>query len=91
MSRDAFTSEDIRFTYNAPYLYANVLKWPENGKVTIQSLKDKSPHFLGHIDGIAILGFDNEVSFSRDESGLHVSVAGAIDTEYPVCLKIRID
>jgi alpha-L-fucosidase len=91
VKRDPFTSEDIRFTYTAPFLYANVLSWPKDGKVTIKSLKDKSKHFLGHIEKISILGYDNDVSFSRDEDGLHVEVAGTIETEYPVCFKIAID
>jgi len=91
VNRDPFTSEDIRFTYKAPYLYANVLKWPDNGEITVKSLKNNGKHFLGHIDAIDLLGFENRLSFTRDDDGLHVNVEGKIDTEYPVCLKITID
>ena len=91
VNRAAYTSGDIRFTYNTPYLYASVLSWPGTGKVTIKSLKDGSKHFLGHIEAIQVLGYDHEVSFNRDDRGLQVKVDGTIDTEYPVVLKIQID
>ena len=91
LKRDRFTSDDIRFTYKAPNLYANVLSWPDNGKVTIAALGNPGEHFLGHIERISILGFDNSVMFSRDREGLHIEVAGELVTKYPVCLKILID
>ena len=91
VNRDPFTHEDIRFTYNAPYLYANVLRWPAEGKITITSLKDQGQFFLGHIESVEVLGSEHGVSFTRDGTGLHLQVAGSIETEYPVCLKIKID
>ena len=30
------TSRDIRYTYKAPYLYAIVMRWPEDGRVRLQ-------------------------------------------------------
>lgn len=91
VDREAFTSEDIRFTYKAPYLYANVLSWPENNQVTIQSLKTGSSYFHGHIEDIQLLGFENDLSFKREDYGLKVSVLDKLVSEYPVCLKIKID
>ena len=90
-NRKPFTKNDIRFTYRAPYLYANVLSWPKDGRVTIESLKKSSDFFHGHVENISLLGFDNEVSYSRDDEGLQIEVTGTVDTEYPVCLKIKID
>lgn len=89
VKRDAFTSKDIRFTYRPPFLYASVLKWPTDGKVTIESLKQGGKHFLGHIDQIDMLGDDQHVTWRQDEDGLHVE--GTRDTPYPVCLRVRID
>ena len=91
VNRVKFTSKDIRFTYKAPYLYANVLSWPESGSVTIASLKANGTHFLGHVQSVEVLGFDAEASFTRDEEGLHVQVHGTVETDCPVCLKVMID
>jgi alpha-L-fucosidase len=91
IKRAKFTSEDIRFTYKAPYLYANILKWPKDNRVTIKTLKEYGRYFLGHIESVELLGFDNDVEFTRDGEGLHVTVKGKVETDYPVCLKINID
>ncbi|WP_254450624.1 alpha-L-fucosidase [Cohnella herbarum] len=91
VNRAAFTSEDIRFTYRAPYLYANVLSWPENNEVLIRALKAASKQFEGHIEKVELLGFAHPVSFERNEDGLKVKADGKIDTKYPVCLKITLD
>ena len=89
--RKAFQSEDIRFTYKAPYIYANVLSWPESNEVKILSLKKESKHFSGHIKDIEILGFDNELDFEQTDECLKIVLKGGIDTKYPVCFKIIID
>ena len=91
VNRANYTSEDIRFTYKAPYVYAHVLSWPENGKVFIKSLRTYSKFFLGHIEAIEVLGYDYPVEFERNEKSLVVQVHGKMDTRYPVCLKITID
>lgn len=91
VNRVAFKSEDIRFTYKAPYIYANVLSWPENNKVVIQSLKKGSKYFKGHIESIELLGFNNTLSFKREEEGLKVTVNEKLESQYPVCLKIKTD
>ncbi len=87
--RSAFTSRDIRFTYKAPYVYANVLKAPENGTVRIQSLGQRT--FNGDILAVELIGFPNSVSFERDAEQLTVHIEGEIHTDYPICLKITID
>ncbi len=100
VNRGAYTSEDIRFTYKAPHVYAHVMKWPESGRVTVRSLGICRSHvpgknikpFKGHIADVALLGYeDRPLSFSRDEEGLHIRVEGAISTPYPLCLKVTID
>lgn len=91
VNRTAFTSEDIRFTYKAPYIYANVLSWPSSNEVVIQSLKKDSKLFEGHIDRIELLGFNHSLTFNRTEEGLIVKVDGKIESLYPVCFKIKID
>ncbi len=89
-----FTSADIRFTVKGGYLYAFVLKYPEDGKVTITELREadasKLPVFHGIIKNVTVLGSDAKVAVSRDEEGLHLD-AGHIDTRYPVAFKIEMD
>ena len=91
VNRAKFTSEDIRFTYKAPYLYATVLSWPADGRIRITSLKNRSKYFLGHVERVEVLGFDKRVSFARTDDALEVTVDGNVSTAYPVCLKILTD
>ncbi len=87
--RTGFTSEDIRFTYKAPYIYANVLVWPKDGRVSIHSLGWKT--FNGAVTGVELLGYDNPLTFEHSDDFLTIKAEGKIDTDYPVCLKIKID
>ncbi len=90
-NRLEYTSQDIRFTYNPPYIYANIMSWPKDGKVKIKALADRSEYFLGDILSIDVLGFDAQVEFSRHTESLDIRVKGDIQTTYPVCLKIQIN
>ena len=62
VKRKGYTTEDIRYTYKAPYIYAHALKWPEDGKVTLKRMADKGKWFEGIIGDIRPLAFDNPVS-----------------------------
>lgn len=90
----SFTSEDIRFTVNGENLYATIMKYPEDGKVTIKALgkhdASKKPLFHGLIKELEVLGFDEIPKWNRDESGLHISTE-MVKSEYPVVFKIKID
>ncbi len=88
VAREAYTTKDIRYTYKAPYIYANVLKWPKNNAVTLKSLAEGCKHFKGLIEDIHLLGYDHKVTYTRDEEGLKLSVEGEIVTTYPVTFKI---
>jgi alpha-L-fucosidase len=94
-SDTVFTSKDVRFTFKAPWLYAFVLRWPEDGAVCIESLRRLSGNaeigFRGHIESVEVLGYPNPVRFRQDSEGLFVNVEGSIESSFPVCLKIRID
>ena len=90
-----FTSRDIRFTVKGSYLYATVLKWPESGKVYINSLGDKNasklPLFHGIIKDVSVLGFDDaQIDWRRTSDALEIMTKG-VTSEYPVVFKIKID
>jgi alpha-L-fucosidase len=89
----AYSREDIRFTTKGGSLYASVLKWPEDGKVTIKTLAKSDdtnlPVFQGIIKDISILGHDTP-TWHRDEHGLHITGA-AVKQTMPVVIKIKVD
>ena len=88
-----FTSQDIRFTMRDDFLYAIVLSWPTDGKVTIRSLANadasRLPVYNGIPGEISILGYEGVIETARDENGLHVCADG-IKTEMPVVIRIRM-
>ena len=89
-----YTSQDIRFTIKGDYLYATVMKYPDDGNVTITRLSEsdasKLPLFHGIIKDVSVLGFDEKPVFTRDETGLHISTK-TVKSEYPVVFKIKLD
>ena len=95
VDRSSFTSEDFRFTYKNGVLYAFVMKYPQNGKILIPSLKKTEGIIRGggdfDIKSVRILGYPNKINFSRETSGLSIIVDGEISTEYPVGFAIQLD
>jgi alpha-L-fucosidase len=85
-----FTSGDIRFTQNGASLYAIVLKYPEDGKVRIRTLAERSPDFFSLIKDIEVLGFAEKPVFTRDREALVIETKG-VKSENPVVFKIKID
>jgi len=89
-----FTSEDIRFTVKGSHLYATVLKYPQDGIITIKSLAARDaaskPHFHGIIRDVKALGFSEEIRWKRSPLGLEICTE-TIHSKYPVVFKIRID
>jgi alpha-L-fucosidase len=85
-----FTAEDIRFTQSKDgrTLYAIVLEIPADGRVTVKSLASGSPHWAGAIGSVQLVG-GGGLAFSRDASGLHVVVPGAMTGRIAIALRIR--
>jgi alpha-L-fucosidase len=77
--KSPYTSKDIRFTTKGPALYAIVLAWPENGKVTIPSLASRE------IKSVSLLGSNEPVG--RD--GLTFEFPSLERHDGPVVLKIQ--
>ena len=69
----AATSQEVRFTQTDKYLYATVLAWPEDGKMTIKSLGSGSGLFKGKIKKVELLGYGS-LNFSRTTDGLTVTM-----------------
>ena len=67
-----FTARDIRFTTRGDVLHALVLGWPDDGRVTIESLAAGSPRAPGRIERVALLGGPARLEHRRDARGLTV-------------------
>jgi alpha-L-fucosidase len=83
----AYTAEDVRFMKKGDIVYAFVMGWPENGKATIKTLAKGSEHFPKDIAKVELLG-SGQVAFTRDESGLVVTMSQEKPNDYAYALKI---
>ena len=79
-----FTANDIRFTTKNKVLYAILLGWPENEKISIKSLAGK-----GKIDDVILLGNNEKPKFEQNVSGLHVTFPSQGAAKNAFVLKIQ--
>ncbi len=87
--RQVFTPQDIRFTTKGNALYAVVLGWPEDGQVVIRALGANLPLYQGAIKQISLLGSGDAMQWSRDASGLSVTLPARKPCEHAFVLKIE--
>jgi len=87
--RPPFTSADVRFTTRDGALYAVVLAWPDDGRVTVRSLARSSPHLHGEVRSVELLGAAAPLKWNRDEAGLHVELPAARPSDYALVLRVR--
>jgi alpha-L-fucosidase len=88
--RQAFTSEDVRFTTGDGRVFAVVLAWPANGRLTIRSLATGSVHLAREVQRVELLGSKETLQWSRDASGLHVALPGKAPTPFALALRISL-
>ena len=71
-------AQDTRFTASkdGKTLYAIVLGWPADSKVTLKSLASGSALFPDNIASVTLLGTAEKPGMTRDAEGLHVSLPG---------------
>jgi alpha-L-fucosidase len=86
----AYNSEDIRFTTRENYLYAIVLDWPQDGKISIESLGEDQEISTKGIRSVSLLGASGQVEWSRDGDGLHVAFPSEKPCEHAYALKIEL-
>lgn len=89
-----FTEQDYRFTVNHGNIYAIALAGTKSGEFCISSLADSCnqnlPEFHGIIRIISVLGYENPITWSKDEKGLHIHEDGLVSS-FPVVIKVEID
>ncbi len=83
----AYKPQDFRFTTKGDALYAIELAWPEDGKVTIQSLR---AGIVGsrRIKAVTLLGSSAKVSFTQGNDGLHLQVPTQAPGKYAYVYRI---
>jgi hypothetical protein len=62
---------------------------PEGNQAHIRTLASKWLHDFG-IESVRLLGGEEEVSFVRDNDGLHISLPKTFAANNPVCFKIQL-
>ncbi|MFO0890339.1 MAG: alpha-L-fucosidase [Isosphaeraceae bacterium] len=87
-----YTARDIRFTASrsGDTLYAFVMGWPSEGKVTIRSL-GKYPGVTAAIRSVELLGHRGPIRVAHEADGLVVTLPDRKPCDHAVALKIRGD
>ena len=83
-----FTAEDLRFTTKNGVLYISGLKWPEGNRVTVKTLAKGHKHFPERVGSIELLGSEENITWTRDEKGLHVDLPKDRPSEFAYVLKV---
>ncbi|HEY0862641.1 MAG TPA: alpha-L-fucosidase [Lacunisphaera sp.] len=89
----SYTPQDMRFTVqkqaDGTYtLYATLFAWPQDNKVTITSLATGAPGLAGDITAVSLLGSTQAVKFTRDATGLHVTLPPWRPSDFASVLRI---
>ncbi len=85
-----FTARDVRFTQSkdGATLYAIVLGWPEDRKISIRSLASRSGPSPNNIKEVVLLGYDGKLTWRQTAEGLLISLPEKRVSEYTAALKI---
>jgi alpha-L-fucosidase len=83
-----YTAEDIRFTTKGDTLYAIALAWPANGKLTVRTLAKGNAALPREVARVELLGVTGPLQFTRDTSGLTVTVPEQKPNDYAYAFKI---
>ena len=84
----AYTADDFRFTYKNGCVYAFWLR-PNGSKVTIRTFAAHGIHDFG-IEKVELLGYDGNLTYTRDDQGLHIQLPKDMDAECPIGLRITL-
>jgi len=82
------SAADIRFTTKGDTLYAIALGTPGDGRIAIRSLAANSPLYRGEIGSIQQLGVGGRLPFTRNASGVTVTIARPPAGNLAVALKV---
>ncbi len=78
------------FTTKKSVLYATVMRWPDNGKMSICALaEDRSP-WIASVNKVSLLGDKREVKWVRTAQGMQIELPGERPADFlGMCLKLE--
>ncbi len=84
-----FSSKDIRFTQSidGSRLYVIAMDWPEENVLYIESLSEQEKT-LGQIQSVTLLGYDENLEWTRDNEGLHIRLPETKPCDYAYAFRI---
>jgi alpha-L-fucosidase len=85
--RSPFTGQDVRFTRKGDQLFAVIMAWPGT-TANIKALATNSPLVKGNVKSVALLGHKGKLEWTRNESGLSVTMPGNKPCDFAYTLKI---
>lgn len=86
--RQAYGADDIRFTCKEDYIYIIAMK-QEGEKVVVRSMGEDSKDFHGIILEIKALGYDEDVTYTRDADTLTIT-APFVKSDMPVVYRMKL-
>lgn len=84
-----FTAKDFRFTTRGSTLYAAALGWPDDGRLTVQTLAANAPGVVGEVTGVSLLGSTEKLVWERTVDGLVVTLPAQKPCAHAYALKIE--
>ena len=69
-----YSAADIRFTAKGESVFAFVMGWPKDGKVTIKSLRSASPYLKKRIARVELIANGFPLAFRQTATGLEVTL-----------------
>ena len=88
-NRSEYTSEDIRYTMRGQYIYATVLKWPEDGIVRLKEMGHASKRFRSDIEETEILGYGVSPNVERRDA-LEITAKLELIDDMPVVIRFKV-
>ena len=88
-NRSEYTSEDIRYTMRGQYIYATVLKWPEDGIVRLKEMGHASKRFRSDIEETEILGYGVSPKVERRDA-LEITAKLELIDDMPVVIRFKV-
>lgn len=85
---EPYTSDDIRFVVKDDVLYAHIMAWPENNRITIKSLALNSSYTNNEIKKVELIGNSDILKYSRTDLGLVIELPEKKTNEISFVLKI---
>lgn len=91
VQRAPYTAQDMRFTAskNGDTVYAFGLEWPTDGRATVRAL-GKGATLERDIASVTLLGAKEPVTWTRDASGLHVTLPATRPGSEAFALKVAL-